>query len=149
PENVPTLIRRELVVHAAGLELVLQPEPLVRVRYVREFGADAAGVDAFERGKDAAQRVAVRNGIRAAAGEELGVEIALVEAEVVEVQHARARPLHEAERIELRDEVAAVDPDLNEARDGRLLRVVSPLTRCAGSYGSVASAVGNGTANGA
>ena len=56
-----------------------------------------------------------------AAGEEFGVEIGFAQAEVVELEHARPRPLLHAQRIELGDQVAAVGVDLDQARDRALL----------------------------
>ena len=80
----------ELAVQAADLELVLQPQALFGVRHVRELGADGAAVDVFELRDDVAQLEPRRELGRARAGEEFGVEIGIGQAEVAELEHARA-----------------------------------------------------------
>src|SRR5690242_16647801 len=52
PENAALLIGAELPAQPAGLELVLQPQALLRVRNVSELGADGAGIDEFELRQD-------------------------------------------------------------------------------------------------
>ena len=122
------MLRRSSGVKRAGqparLELVLQPQALLGVRHVRELGADRARVDEFELRQDVAQLHPLRHRVGAAAGEELGVQVGLGQAEVLQVEHARPRPLRQSQRIDLRQQMAAVRPDLDEARDRRLLGCV-------------------------
>ena len=75
------------------------------------------------------------NAAVAGGGEELGVQVALLEPEVGQVQHLRAFTLHQAQRIKLGDQVTAIRPDLDQARDRRLLGAVGGLrvaARCGG-----------------
>jgi len=88
---------------------------------VRELGADRAAVDVPELVDELAQPEARLDRRVAAAGEELGVEVGLREPEVVEPHDLRDRPLHQAERIDLRRQVTPVGVDLDHARDGALL----------------------------
>ena len=80
-----------------------------------------AAVDALEAREDLAQRRALGDPVVAAAGIELGVEIRLAQARVVEVEHPRARALQQPERIDVRDQMAAIAVDLHQARDRGLL----------------------------
>ena len=107
-------------VQAALLELLLQPQPLLGVGHVRELRAHAAGVDVLQLRQDVAQLHALGDRGGAAAGDEFAVEVGRRQAEVVEVQHPRARARHEAERIDARQQVPAVDPHLDQARHRRL-----------------------------
>jgi hypothetical protein len=125
PEDVAAFLGREAVVHAAAQELVLQPQALLGIGDLRELGADRAAVDALELRHDLAEFHPLRNRLGAAAGEELGFEVLRAQAEVLQIQHRRTRPLLQPERVQIRYQVSAVVPDLDEARDGRLLGVVS------------------------
>ncbi len=60
PENIAALFRREPAGEAARLELVLQPQPLVRVGYMRELGADRAAVDELQLAEDVPQLLPFR-----------------------------------------------------------------------------------------
>src|SRR5687768_7081064 len=71
--------------------------------------------------EDVPELHALGNGLRAAAGNELAVEVRRAQAKIFEVEHARPRTLHQPQGIKLGYQMAAVSPDLNEARDGRLL----------------------------
>ena len=110
-----------MLLHAADLEAVLQPQALGLVRHVRELGADRAAVDVLQLLDDLAQPEARLDRAVAATGEELGVEVHLGQAEVVEAHHLGHRPLHQAERVDAGDQVAAVRVDLDHARHGTLL----------------------------
>ncbi|MBV6417509.1 MAG: hypothetical protein CMLOHMNK_02230 [Steroidobacteraceae bacterium] len=124
PEDVLFLPGAEPAEHAPRLEFVLQPQALFGIRYVRELRTDRAAVDVAQLRDDFAQRQARGDRPAAAAREEFGVEVGIRQAEVAELEYARQRPLHEPERIERRDQVAAVRPDLHEARHRALLRAL-------------------------
>src|SRR6185437_4410437 len=55
PENIALLLGREAVQEPARLELILQPEALLRLRHVSELGADRACIDGLELPEDLAQ----------------------------------------------------------------------------------------------
>ena len=55
PQKVAPLGDAEIVADAARLELILQPQTFLRIRDVREFGADGARIDVLELGKNVAQ----------------------------------------------------------------------------------------------
>ena len=107
--------------HAADLEAVLQPEALGFIGHVRELGADGAAVDVLQLRDDLAQLEPGLDRAVAAARQELGVEVGFGEPEVVESQHLRYRTHREAERIDVRDQVATIGVNLDEPRDGALL----------------------------
>ena len=94
----------EAVLQALGLKLVLQPEPLLGIRYVRELGADGIAVDEVERREDVLQLHARRDRRRAAAGDELGVHIGRRQAEVRGVENVRLLARREIERIQVGDQ---------------------------------------------
>ena len=48
PQNVLLFVRGEVATHAGGLKCVLQPESLVAVRDVGEFGADGVAINEFQ-----------------------------------------------------------------------------------------------------
>ena len=125
PEQVQALVVREAVMQPAVLEAVLQPQPLVARRDVRELGADAAGVDVPELLQDLRQLHLLVDAARAARGVEHRVHVGLGQADIGGIEHARHRALHQAERIDVRDQVAAVGVELDQARDGRLLLAVA------------------------
>jgi len=116
------LFIRKAALHTAGLETILQPQPLLRIRDVRELRADRAAVDVAQLRDDVAELHALRDRRGAAAGVELGVEIRLAQTEVLELQHFRHRPAHETERIDVGEQMTAIRIHLHEARDGGLLR---------------------------
>ena len=60
----------------------------------------------------------MRSGIAgvAAAGEELGLEIGIGQAEILEIEHVGLGALLQPQRIEIGDQVAAIRVDLNQAR---------------------------------
>ncbi len=122
-EDVALLLGAEALGESPVLELRLQPQPLLGIRHMREFRPDVAAVDVLELRQDVPKLHAPRHRLRGAAGHELGVEVPRREAEVIEVEHPRARARRECERVDRRDEVPAIDPHLDEPRDRRLLRV--------------------------
>ena len=48
PEDVLLLLGAEAVLHALRLKIILQPQPLLGVRDMRELGADGVAVDELE-----------------------------------------------------------------------------------------------------
>jgi hypothetical protein len=120
PQDVPAFLRREPVAEAAGLELVLQPQPLVGIRHVREFRTDRPRIDELELREDVPQLHAPGYRIGTAAGEELGIEIRLGQPEVAQIEDTGPGALREAQWVHVRDQVAAIGPDLNEPRYGCL-----------------------------
>ena len=48
PQNVLLLIDAEAALHARHLEIILQPQTLLGIRYVRELRADGVGVDELQ-----------------------------------------------------------------------------------------------------
>src|SRR5688572_28433795 len=115
PENVLLFFDREAALETAQQVLILQPQPLFGVRYVRELGADGAAVGVLELRDDFAQLQARRQFTRARAGEEFSVEIGFAQSGVAQLQHARPRPLLYAKRIELGDQVTAIGVDLHQS----------------------------------
>jgi hypothetical protein len=65
----------------------------------------------------------------AAAGKKLALKIARRKTEIVKIKDARPRPLHQAQGIKLGEQMAAVGPDLDEARDGGLLGTGGAVSR--------------------
>src|ERR1700733_2358729 len=121
PQQIATLLDTATVADATRLELVLQPQPLLGVGNVRKLGADRSGVDLLEIRQDVAQLHVLRNRRGAAAGEKFPLQIARRKTEIVKLEYPWPGPLHQPQRIELGDQMAAVGPDLDEARDGGLL----------------------------
>ncbi len=68
-----------------------------------------------------AQRRALGDPVVAGGGVELGIQVRLAQTGIVQVEHARARPLQQAKRIDVRDQMAAVAVDLYQPRYGGLL----------------------------
>ena len=114
------LVDGELAAQPPFQEPVLQPQPLFGVRDVRELGADGAAVDVLELRDDFAQLQPRRQLDWAAAGEKLGVEVGIGQAEVPELEHPRPFAL-QAQRIDVGDQVAAVGVDLDQPRNRALL----------------------------
>ncbi len=133
PEDVALLLGAEAVVDAAFLEQVLQPQTLLGQRYMGELRPDGARVQKLQLRQDLAQRHPLRHRIGATGGEELRVQVRLGQAEVVQVQHARPRALHEPQGIDLGDQMSPVGPDLNEAGDRGLARAPLSFLRRRGS----------------
>ncbi len=52
PENVLLLRGAEAKLHPRRLKLILQPQPLIAVRNMRELGADGVGINEFEGGAE-------------------------------------------------------------------------------------------------
>ena len=121
PEDVLLLVSAEMTLHARELEVVLQPEPLLGVRHMREFGTNRVGVDEFQVAQDVAQRGPFGDRLVSAAGEELRIQILIRQAEILEVQDEGLGALLHAQWIELGDEVAAIGIDLDEPRHRPLL----------------------------
>ena len=69
------------------------------------------------------------------------IHVGLGESDVGRIEHPRHRPLHQAERVDVRDQVAAVRVELDEARDGGLLLAVRTSVRLAVAAGVTAAAV--------
>ena len=120
PEKVHAFVVREAVMKHAVLETVLQPQALLARRDVGELGADAAGVDVPELLQDLRQFHLLVDAAGAARGVEHRVHVGLGQADVGGIQHVRHRALHQPERVDVGDEVAAVGVELDQARDGRL-----------------------------
>ena len=108
------LLAREAMLDAAVLEAILQPQALGRIRHVRELGADRAAVDVAQLRDDVAQLHALRDRLGAAAGVELGVEIRVAQAEVLELEHLGHRSPHQAERIDVGEQMTAIRVHLDE-----------------------------------
>ena len=115
PEDVLLLLGAEAMLHARRLEIILQPQPLLGIRDVREFGADGVAVDELERREDVAQLAARRNRRSAAAGEEFGLHVRVGQPEVLEIEHVRLGALLQAQGVEVGDQVAAIRVDLDQA----------------------------------
>ena len=122
PEDVLPVLHREVLLDAADLEAILQPQALGLVRDVRELGADRAAINVLQLRNDLAQLEARLDRLVAAARHELGVEVRFAQAEVVEAEHLRSRADHQAERVDVGDQVTAVRVDLDHPRDRALLR---------------------------
>ena len=120
-EQVAALLGRKAVLHAAELKLILQPQPLVAIRDVREFRADVSTVDHLQAPDDLAQRRALRDPLVAAGGEEHGIQIGIAQTRIVQIQHARTRALLQPEWIDAGDQMAAIAVDLDQARYRGLL----------------------------
>ena len=121
PEKIEALVVAEAVVQPSFLEPVLQPEPLLARRYVRELGADPPRVDVPELLQDLRQLHLLVDAARAARGVEHRVHVRFGQAHVRRIEHLGHRPLHQAERVDVGDQVAAVGVELDEPRDGGLL----------------------------
>src|SRR2546423_11737330 len=92
---------------------------------MREFGADRPRVDEFQLPQNVAQLHPLRYGTTAAAGEEFRVQVSVGQAEVAQIEHSGPWSASQAQRVNPGHQVTAIGPDLDEARDGRLLgRVV-------------------------
>ena len=121
PQEVQALVIREAVMKPSVLEAVLKPQALFARRNVRELRADAPGIDVPQLLQELRQLHLLVDAARAAAGVEVEIHVGFGEADVGRIEHARHWPLHEAERVDVRDQVAAVRVELDEARDGGLL----------------------------
>ena len=124
PQEVQALVVGEAVMEPAVLETVLKPQALFARRNVRELRADAPGIDVPELLQDLRQLHLLVDAARAAAGVEIEIHVGFGQADVGGIEHARHRPLHQAERVDVRDQVAAVRVELDQARDGGLLLAV-------------------------
>src|SRR5690606_21251405 len=98
-----------------------QPQPLARSRNVRKLRGELSAVDLSKQREDIVQLHSRVTGPGQPAGIELAIEIRRLDAEEVELEHRRRMPLPQAERIEVRDLMAAQAVDLDQPRDGRLL----------------------------
>ena len=124
PQEVEALLVAESVIQPPFLEPVLQPEPLLASRHVRELRADPPRIDVPELLQDLRQFHLFLNAARAARGVEHPVEIRIRQAHIGRVEYLGHRPSHQAERVDIRDQVAAVGVELDEAGDGGLLFAV-------------------------
>ena len=130
PQNVAARVWRGVLSHPARLEPVVQPEALGRIRHMRELGANRSAVDVPDLREDVAQRKPRLDRVVAAAGVELEIEVRLRQLVILEVEDAWPRPDHEAERIDVRNQVASVHVGLDQARNRSLLRAcVVPVGR--------------------
>src|SRR5438105_1257600 len=125
--TLPLAVRRSA--EPPLLELVLKPQPLLGVGDVRELRADVAPIDVLELREDVAELQPLRHRLDAAAGVELGVEIRGREVVVLQLEDPRLRPRHETQGVDARHEMPAVDPDLDEPRHFRLIRVRRTVER--------------------
>jgi uncharacterized protein YabE (DUF348 family) len=87
---------------------------------VGEFSTDFAAVNFPEQRNDVTQLHAPIAGTGQPTGHELGIHVAVAKAEIVQLQDARRRPLHEAQRVNVSDLVAAQAIDLDQPRNSRL-----------------------------
>src|ERR1700722_10556171 len=87
PQDVLPLVDAEAALQACDLEIILQPQPLLGVGYVRELRADRAAVDESQVVENSLQRGTFGDGGIAAPGKELGVEIGIGHAEIRELEH--------------------------------------------------------------
>ncbi len=83
PQDVLLLIDAEATLHARHLKAVLQPQPLLGIRYVGKFGADGVRINEFQIREDVSQRGALGNGVIAAAGKKFGIQIGIGKTEVL------------------------------------------------------------------
>ena len=67
------------------------------------------------------RRGALGHPVVAAGGVELGIQIRFAQAGVVQVEHPRPRTLQQTQRIDVRDQMAAIAVDLHQPRDRGLL----------------------------
>ena len=121
PEYVAPLLGAEALLHATELELVLQPDALVGSGDMRELGADRAAIHLLEARQDFPKRGPLRDPTIAAPGKKFRVEIRCAESHVAGVKHARPFAFHQAERIDVGDQVPAVAKRLHQTRDRALL----------------------------
>ena len=146
------LFGREAVLHASFLEAVLQPQPLVSSPRRARTPRRSSAVDVTQLRDDVAQLHALRNRVGAAACIELGVEIRRAEAEVFELEDLGNGTAHEAERIDVGEQMAAIRVHLDEPGHRALLRrrvarlrpASSRARRPAGSCARCASASRSG-----
>ena len=120
PEDVAAFLHGEAAPQPTFLEFVLQPQPLVRIGHVGELCAHRARIDVLQLLEDVAQLHALGHSRVAAAGEELRLQVRRRQAEVIQVQHPRSRPHAQGERIDAGQQVSAIGPHLDQARDGGL-----------------------------
>ena len=78
-----------------------------------DLDTDLATVDGLEHLEDVAQLHALIAAAGETPGVELGIHVGLAQTEIVELQHARRRAVHQAERIDVCDLVAAQAIHLN------------------------------------
>jgi hypothetical protein len=121
PENVFLLLGAEAILHARHLKAVLQPQALFRVRNMGELRADGVGVNEFQIRQNILQLGALGDGVVAAAGEKLGLQIGIRQPEILQVEHIGLRTLLQAQRIEIGNQVATIHVHLNETRYRALL----------------------------
>src|SRR6185295_597254 len=98
PQDAALFLRAELMQHASLLVTILEPEALLRIRHVRELGAERVAVDVLQLRQDVAQLHEARDGCGTAASEKFRIEIGARETEVLELEHAWNLTLHQAER---------------------------------------------------
>ncbi len=114
-----------MLLQAPVLETVLQPQALVGFRYMGELGANATRIDLAQLHENLAQLHLLLDASRAAAGVELGLHVGIRQTHIGWLEHARHRPLHQAERVDVGDQVAAIRVELDQPRNGRLLFGIS------------------------
>ena len=121
PEDVLLLLGAEAVLDPLRLEIILQPQSFLGVRYVREFRADGVAVDELEGCENVLQLAARRQRRRSAAREEFGLHVRVRQAEVLGIEDVGHAARRQAQGIEVRNQVSAVRVDLDQARHGGLL----------------------------
>jgi hypothetical protein len=92
---------------------------------VGEFRADTAGIDVPELLEDLRQLHLLFDAAGATRGKEDLVEVGTRQPDVCRIEHPGHRPLHESERVDVCDQVAAIRVELDEPGDGRLLLAVT------------------------
>ena len=116
PQYIFLLIDAEATAHALRLKRVLQPQTLVAVGHMGELGADGVAVNKFELAQNIFELDAFGNRFVAAVREELGLEIGIGQTEILDIEDVWPGAFLQAQRIEIRDQVAAIRVNLNEAR---------------------------------
>src|SRR5690606_3343938 len=106
-QDLELLLLRDLPMGTAVLEALAQPKPLARTRDVRELGRELAAVDLAQQREDILQLHASVAGSGQAARIELAVEVGRLDTEKIELQDRGRMPLPQAERIQIRNLVAA------------------------------------------
>ncbi len=119
-EQPQPLLGYEVIASHALFESLAQPQALPGPRYVRDLDSDLAAVNGLEQFENVAQFHALFRCARQATRKKLGIHVGLIQAEIIEFEHARHTPLHQSQRVDVRDLVPAQAVDLDQARYSRL-----------------------------